>query len=117
MSDEIIQQIPHVVTLRPPPWHGITPSMFNIPHCKMPHTPTHSVSYAPPCPPWHHSQFNYQYKDTLVGALIIAGYDKQGGGQVYGCPIGGTLSKEAWAIDGSGSTYIWGYCDAEFRWV
>lgn len=50
-----------------------------------------------------------------MGALIIAGYDKHGSGQVYGCPIGGTLSKEEWAIDGSGSTYIWGYCDAEFR--
>lgn len=58
---------------------------------------------------------NYQNKDILVGALIIAGYDAQRGGEVYGCPIGGTLSKEAWAIDGSGSTYIWGFCDNEFR--
>jgi hypothetical protein len=46
-----------------------------------------------------------------------AGYDSQGGGQVFGCPIGGTLSKESWAIDGSGSTFIWGFCDAHYRWV
>lgn len=101
---------------------------------------------------------NYGNKDNLVGALIIGGYDAQGGGQVrereneregehphplidkcrekawhtsvwlhhtllnieclnqvFGCPIGGTLAREKWAIDGSGSTYIWGYCDAEFR--
>lgn len=60
-------------------------------------------------------QMNYNNKDMLVGALVIAGYDDQQGGQVYGCPIGGTLSKEKWAIDGSGSTFIWGYCDATYR--
>lgn len=60
---------------------------------------------------------NYQNKDNLVGALLIAGYDDERGGQVFGCPIGGTLVKEAWAIDGSGSTFIWGFCDAEYRWV
>ena len=63
------------------------------------------------------SQMNYTNKDHLVGALIIAGWDAQGGGQVFGCPIGGTLAKEQWAIDGSGSTYIWGFCDCEFRCV
>ena len=35
--------------------------------------------------------------------------------QVYGCPISGTLIKEPWAIDGSGSTFIWGFLDAEYR--
>lgn len=60
-------------------------------------------------------QMNYNNKDNLVGALIIAGYDSHNGGQVFGCPIGGTLSNEKWAIDGSGSTYIWGYCDEAFR--
>lgn len=62
-------------------------------------------------------QMNYNNKDFLVGALIIAGYDDKEGGQVFGCPIGGTLSKEKWAIDGSGSTFIWGYADATFRSV
>lgn len=60
-------------------------------------------------------QMNYQNKDNLVGALIIAGYDAVKGGLVFGCPIGGTLSSEEWAIDGSGSTFIWGYCDSAFR--
>ncbi|KAK2076947.1 hypothetical protein QBZ16_005175 [Prototheca wickerhamii] len=60
------------------------------------------------------SEMNYQNKH-LVGAMIVAGYDAVGGAQVYGCPIGGTLSQEDWTIDGSGSTYIWGYLDAEYR--
>lgn len=61
-------------------------------------------------------QMNYNNKDNLIGALVVAGFDKvDGQGHVYGCPIGGTLSKEKWAIDGSGSTYIWGFCDAMYR--
>lgn len=56
------------------------------------------------------------YQGALEGALVIAGWDAECGGQVYGCPIGGTLSKEKWAIDGSGSTFIWGFCDASYRW-
>lgn len=37
--------------------------------------------------------------------------------QIYGCPIGGTISREPWTTDGSGSTFLWGYLDSEFRWV
>ncbi len=36
-------------------------------------------------------------------------------GQVYGCPIGGTIVREKWTIDGSGSTFIWGYLDSQFK--
>jgi len=35
--------------------------------------------------------------------------------QVFGIPIGGTIVPEAWAIDGSGSTYIWRYMDSAWR--
>lgn len=49
--------------------------------------------------------------------MIVAGWDKKDGGQVYGCPIGGTLVRESWTTDGSGSTFIWGHLDAEFRQV
>jgi 20S proteasome subunit beta 1 len=57
---------------------------------------------------------NYQNKH-LVGAMIVAGWDAQEGGQVYGCPIGGTIVREKWTIDGSGSTFIWGFVDATYR--
>jgi len=51
----------------------------------------------------------------LSAAMICAGWDKHNGGQVFGLPIGGTLMECPWAIDGSGSTYIWGYMDAEYK--
>eukprot|EP00201_Polytomella_parva_P008049 CAMPEP_0175053364 /NCGR_PEP_ID=MMETSP0052_2-20121109/8881_1 /TAXON_ID=51329 ORGANISM="Polytomella parva, Strain SAG 63-3" /NCGR_SAMPLE_ID=MMETSP0052_2 /ASSEMBLY_ACC=CAM_ASM_000194 /LENGTH=210 /DNA_ID=CAMNT_0016317885 /DNA_START=184 /DNA_END=816 /DNA_ORIENTATION=+ len=60
-------------------------------------------------------QLNYQNKDLLLGAMIVAGYDARRGGQIYGCPIGGTISREDWTVDGSGSTYIWGFCDEVFK--
>lgn len=47
--------------------------------------------------------------------MIIAGYDHRHGGQVYSIPLGGSLHKQAYAIGGSGSTYIYGYCDANWR--
>lgn len=47
--------------------------------------------------------------------MIIAGYDKRHGGQVYSIPLGGSLHKHAYAIGGSGSTYIYGYCDAHWK--
>ncbi|CAG9465117.1 unnamed protein product [Pedinophyceae sp. YPF-701] len=59
-------------------------------------------------------EMNYN-NQHLMAAMIIAGYDDLRGGQVYGIPIGGTLVPQNWAVDGSGSTYIWGLCDAEYR--
>lgn len=35
--------------------------------------------------------------------------------QVWACPIGGTLVREQWTTDGSGSTYIWGFLDSKYR--
>ena len=60
------------------------------------------------------SSVNYANKH-LVAASLVAGWDPDEGGQVYGIPIGGTIARESWAIDGSGSTYIWGYMDSTFR--
>jgi 20S proteasome subunit beta 1 len=59
-------------------------------------------------------QMNFNNK-FLIGATIVAGWDKECGGAVYACPIGGTMVPEKWTTDGSGSTYIWGYMDAAFR--
>lgn len=47
--------------------------------------------------------------------MIIAGWDERHGGQVYSIPLGGSLHKGSYAIGGSGSTYIYGYCDANWR--
>lgn len=50
-----------------------------------------------------------------MGAMIVGGWDAEGGGQIYGVPISGTLVQQAWTTDGSGSTYIWGYLDSAYR--
>ncbi|KAF3356109.1 Cytosolic Fe-S cluster assembly factor CFD1 [Verticillium dahliae VDG1] len=57
----------------------------------------------------------YSNKDRLSAGLIIAGWDERHGGQVYSIPLGGSLHKQSYAIGGSGSTYIYGYCDANWQ--
>jgi 20S proteasome subunit beta 1 len=60
-------------------------------------------------------QLCYSNKDYLMAGIIIGGWDKKNGGQVYSIPLGGSLVKQPFAIGGSGSTYIYGFCDAYFR--
>ncbi|PWN95918.1 putative PRE3-20S proteasome subunit [Tilletiopsis washingtonensis] len=57
----------------------------------------------------------YSNKDRLSAGIIVAGWDKRSGGSVYNVPLGGGLFKQPWAIGGSGSTYIYGYCDATWK--
>jgi len=57
----------------------------------------------------------YNNKDHILAGLIVAGWDKHQGGAVYNIPLGGSLHKQQYAIGGSGSTYIYGYCDANYR--
>ncbi|KAK4920284.1 hypothetical protein LTR28_012914 [Elasticomyces elasticus] len=52
---------------------------------------------------------------TGSAGMIIAGWDKRHGGQVYSIPLGGSLHKQPYAIGGSGSTYIYGYCDSNWK--
>lgn len=47
--------------------------------------------------------------------MIVAGYDERKGGSVYAIPAGGSLHQQPYAIGGSGSTYIYGYC--QDKWV
>jgi 20S proteasome subunit beta 1 len=60
-------------------------------------------------------EFCYNYRDNLVAGIIVAGWDKYEGGQVYSIPLGGMMVRQPFAIGGSGSTYIYGYCDSQFR--
>lgn len=57
----------------------------------------------------------YANKDNISAGMIIAGYDHRKGGEVYSIPLGGSLHKAPYAIGGSGSTYIYGYCDSHFK--
>lgn len=60
-------------------------------------------------------QICYNNKDSLQAGIIVAGWDKYEGGAVYNIPLGGSIHKQPFAIGGSGSTYIYGYCDAVYR--
>lgn len=57
----------------------------------------------------------YGNKDALSASIICAGWDPVRGGQVYSLPLGGAKVRQSYAIGGSGSTYIYGYCDSVFR--
>ncbi|KAK3511122.1 hypothetical protein QTP70_032105 [Hemibagrus guttatus] len=57
---------------------------------------------------------SYKYKEELSAHLIVAGWDRRSGGQVY-VTLDGLLSLQPFAIGGSGSSYIYGFVDAEYR--
>uniref|UniRef100_A0A069DXL9 proteasome endopeptidase complex n=1 Tax=Panstrongylus megistus TaxID=65343 RepID=A0A069DXL9_9HEMI len=57
----------------------------------------------------------YKYKEQLLAAVIVAGWDGVNGSQVYSIPLGGMCFKQNLAVGGSGSTFIYGYIDANFK--
>ncbi|KAH9897428.1 nucleophile aminohydrolase [Xylariomycetidae sp. FL2044] len=81
-------------------------SLFSMRNGKPPTTQTAAAIFQELC---------YSNKDRLSAGLIIAGWDERHGGQVYSIPLGGSLHKQSYAIGGSGSTYIYGYCDANWK--
>merc|ERR1712154_692229 len=57
----------------------------------------------------------YTNKGWISASIIVAGWDKYEGGQIYACPSGATLAEKVpFAMGGSGSSYIYGFCDANF---
>ncbi|EZF28785.1 proteasome subunit beta type-1 [Trichophyton mentagrophytes] len=80
--------------------------MYRVVYGRQPTTQTAAALFQELC---------YDNKDALSAGIIIAGYDERHGGQVYSIPLGGSLHKQPYAIGGSGSTYIYGYCDANWR--
>jgi 20S proteasome subunit beta 1 len=60
-------------------------------------------------------QLCYSNKDRLMAGIIVAGVDPDGTPSVYSVPLGGSLHKKPFTIGGSGSTYIYGYCDAAYK--
>ncbi|EZF12074.1 proteasome component PRE3 [Trichophyton rubrum D6] len=80
--------------------------MYGVVYGRQPTTQTAAALFQELC---------YDNKDALSAGIIIAGYDERHGGQVYSIPLGGSLHKQPYAIGGSGSTYIYGYCDANWR--
>ena len=57
----------------------------------------------------------YNNKERLLASLIVTGWDKYKGGQVYVVPIGGMVTRKNFHISGSGSIFAMGYLDATYR--
>eukprot|EP00541_Cyclophora_tenuis_P009272 CAMPEP_0116568428 /NCGR_PEP_ID=MMETSP0397-20121206/15642_1 /TAXON_ID=216820 /ORGANISM="Cyclophora tenuis, Strain ECT3854" /LENGTH=228 /DNA_ID=CAMNT_0004095699 /DNA_START=84 /DNA_END=770 /DNA_ORIENTATION=+ len=57
----------------------------------------------------------YKNKDQLLAGLIVGGWDPVEGAQVYNIPLGGALIRMPFALGGSGSTYLYGLMDSEFK--
>ncbi|KAM8986030.1 proteasome subunit beta type-6 [Ara ararauna] len=57
----------------------------------------------------------YRYREELSAGVIVAGWDPRRGGQVYAVPLGGLLLRQALAVGGSGSSYVYGFLDAAFE--
>lgn len=57
----------------------------------------------------------YNYRDSLVAGIIVAGWDKKLGGQVYSIPLGGMLARQSCTIGGSGSSYVYGFIREFYR--
>ncbi|VEU21575.1 DEKNAAC102508 [Brettanomyces naardenensis] len=57
----------------------------------------------------------YNNKDQLTAGIICAGYDEGKGGQVFTVPLGGSMHQHEYAISGSGSVFIYGYCKKNYK--
>jgi 20S proteasome subunit beta 1 len=57
----------------------------------------------------------YSNKDALLASIIVGGWDKSERGSVYVVSLGGATVRQPYAISGSGSTYIYAWCDAMYK--
>ncbi|CAI5796853.1 proteasome subunit beta type-6 [Podarcis lilfordi] len=57
----------------------------------------------------------YRYREDLTAGILVAGWDKRKGGQVYSVPMWGTMVCQPFSIGGSGSSYIYGFVDTTYK--
>lgn len=57
----------------------------------------------------------YQNAGRLSASMICSGWDPYKGFQIYRVNQTGFFQEGDWALSGSGSTFIWGYFDANFK--
>ena len=57
----------------------------------------------------------YKYKDQLQAGILIAGIDDVDGPSIYEITLGGSMLKQNVCLGGSGSTYIYGFVDSNYR--
>ncbi|AMD22772.1 HHR003Cp [Eremothecium sinecaudum] len=82
------------------------------------HLELYSMQYGEPTTNVAASLFSticYENKDALSAGIIVAGFDEKNKGEVYSVTIGGSVHKAPYAIAGSGSAFIYGYCDKNYK--
>ena len=57
----------------------------------------------------------YSNAGSLSASMICSGWDPYKGYQIYSVNQTGFFQEGDWALSGSGSTFIWGYFDANFK--
>uniref|UniRef100_A0A2S2QAD1 proteasome endopeptidase complex n=1 Tax=Sipha flava TaxID=143950 RepID=A0A2S2QAD1_9HEMI len=57
----------------------------------------------------------YENRHQLTAGIIVAGWDKKFGGQVYAVNVSGTIVQQNISIGGSGSSYLYGYMDSQYK--
>ncbi|XP_064543077.1 proteasome subunit beta type-6-like [Drosophila montana] len=57
----------------------------------------------------------YESRQSMMASIIVAGWDRCHGGQVYSVPISGLMVHEPCAVAGSGAAYIQGFVTAHYR--
>jgi 20S proteasome subunit beta 1 len=57
----------------------------------------------------------YWNRWNIQAGIIVAGWDEVNGGSVYNVPLGGALIKQSYAMGGSGSVFLYGWADANYK--
>ena len=57
----------------------------------------------------------YNNAGRLSASMICSGWDPYKGYQIYSVNQTGFFREADWAMSGSGSTFIWGYFDANYK--
>jgi 20S proteasome subunit beta 1 len=57
----------------------------------------------------------YENRHQLTAGVIVAGWDNKFGGQVYSINVSGTIVQQNISIGGSGSSYLYGFMDSQYK--
>lgn len=55
------------------------------------------------------------YEKQLDAGFIVAGWDPYEGSGVFNISMGGSCIETDWTMAGSGSGYIYGFCDSNYK--
>ena len=57
----------------------------------------------------------YRHRSRIMAGILVCGYDRVNGGQVYTIPLGGSLIAQDYALGGSGSSYLYAWVGEHYK--